>query len=691
MQRELITPAAARRSASVEAREGWQFLLRSIGRNWGALGASFVAALVWTGVVVAVPELIGAAVNAGIIGHDERRFALLTGIIALLAIVQALASGLRRWTNGLASRRLETELRQRFFSKLLRLEIAYHDQVNRGQLLSRMTSDLFQIQQFVSSSPAWTANVIVVLAVSIVLIVTNPLLGAVTLVGLPFVAFGSKVFSTRIRPSLTDLQRERGNLAGVVEEAVSGVRAVKGFGSESMLDRRLGTQANRVRDRALDLVELRTKFIPVVSTVPLLELAVLNWLGGMLVLRHELSIGTLLAFNAYVGLIAPPVQSIGGYIVLGQRAIVSSRRLHTVMRRTPAIAEPKGAERIPDGPGSLSFEHVAFGYPGATAPVFEDLDLDIAGGEVVALVGPTGSGKSTLLTLISRLYDPRSGTVHLDGADLRRVSLKALRAATAVVFEDNFLFDDTIRANICLGREGVSDERLTAVLALARADEFIAELPDGLDTVVGERGLSLSGGQRQRLALARALMSEPRVLMLDDATSAIDAANERAIVAHLARARRGRTTVIVSHRPATIAAADRVVLLDAGEVVATGTHEELIASCPRYLEVLGAADYDPDEEPDEEPGDTATGDSGATGDTGARASAAGDTTSAASAATGEVVTAAGDAPAGTAPARRTPATEHPYAGDAGGRGDERCDAQRGCRHEEQDGHGQGAA
>ncbi|HTW97393.1 MAG TPA: ABC transporter ATP-binding protein [Acidimicrobiales bacterium] len=592
MQRELMSPAAARRAGSTEAREGWQFLLRSIGDNWAVLGASFVAAFVWTGVVVAVPLLLGAAVNAGIIGHDVREFAALTALIALLALVQASASGLRRWTNGLASRRLETELRQRFFSKLLRLEIAYHDQVNRGQLLSRLTSDLFQIQQFVSSSPAWTANVIVVLAVAGVLLAINPRLGAVTLAGLPFVALGSKIFSTNIRPPLTDLQSERGMLAGVVEEAVSGVRAVKGFGSEALLERRLGVQADRVRDRALDVVALRTRFIPVVSTVPLLELAALNWLGAVFVLHHELSIGTLLAFNAYVGLIAPPVQSIGGYIVLGQRAIVSSRRLHTVMRRTPAIAEPKNPEPLPGGSGALTFEQVCFTYPAATAPVFHGLELLVEGGEVVALVGPTGSGKSTLLALVSRLYDPAAGAVRLDGADLRRVSLKGLRAATAVVFEENFLFDDTIRANICLGRSDVTNEQLARALALARAEGFVADLPDGLDTVVGERGLALSGGQRQRLALARALVNEPRVLMLDDATSAIDAANERAIVAGLSRERRGKTTIIVSHRPATIAAADRVVLLDGGTVVATGRHEDLVEGCPRYLEVLGAADYE---------------------------------------------------------------------------------------------------
>lgn len=584
---------AFRPRGGAEAREGWRFLVESMGNNWGALGLSFGAAVVWTAAVVSVPELLGRAINVGIIGHDEHQLVVIAVAIAVLGVLQGTCSGVRRWTNNLASRRLEAELRQRFFAKLLRLEVAYHDQVNRGQLLSRVTSDLFQIQAFVSSSPAWSANVITVLAVACVLIVTSPLLGVLSLVGLPFVAFGSKVFSASVRPVLTRLQAERGNLAGVVEEAVGGVRAVKGFGSEALLAGRLGAQADRVRDEALDIVRLRKRFIPVVATVPLIELVVLNWLGGVLVLHHQLSVGTLLAFNAYVGLIAPPVQSIGGYVVLAQRAIVSSRRMQAVMRRTPTIAEPKHPAPLPEGRGEITFESVRFAYPAAPAPVFDGLDLVLRAGEVVALVGPTGSGKSTLLALITRLYDPGAGAVRLDGADVSGLSLKQVRAATSIVFEENFLFEDSVRANLALGRTDLSDDELFAALSLARARELVEALPDGLDTLVGERGMTLSGGQRQRLALARALIGDPRVLMLDDATSAIDATNEQAIVAALASERRGRTTILVSHRPATIASADRVVLLDEGSVVATGTHEELVAGCPRYLEVLGAA-YQPD-------------------------------------------------------------------------------------------------
>ncbi len=596
MQRQIVSPVGtaqgvAARPARAQAREGWRFLLQSIGGNWRVLAASFGVALVWTAVVVTIPDLLGMAVNTGIIGHNTHRLILLAVLIAILGCIQACASGLRRWTNALAARRLEAELRQRFFAKLLRLEVAYHDQINRGQLLSRVTSDLFQIQAFVSSSPAWSANVITVVAVSVVLLATSPWLGLLTLVGLPFVGVASKVFSTGIRPALTQLQIERGNLAGVVEETVSGVRAVKGFGAEALLEQHLGARADRVRDEAIEIVERRTRFVPMAAVAPLLELAVLNWFGGLLVLHHHLSVGTLLAFNAYVGLIAPPVQSIGGYIVLAQRAIVSSRRIDAVMQRVPAISEPKRPDHLAAGGGEIVFEGVDFTYAGAPAPVFRNLDLTVQAGEVVALVGATGSGKSTVLSLISRLYDPDAGIVRLDGTDLRGLSLAELRAQVAVVFEENFLFEDSVRANLCLGRSDVSDEELFAALRLARAEEFVHELPEGLDTAVGERGLGLSGGQRQRLALARALLMDPRVLMLDDATSAIDAANERAIVAALAAARRGRTTILVSHRPATIASADRVLLIDDGTLVASGPHLQLLESCPRYVEVLGGGGF----------------------------------------------------------------------------------------------------
>ncbi len=568
---------------------GGAFLWEAIRGHRRTESASIAAALVWTAAISTYPLLVGRAVDAGLLAHHWHRLGIYVVGIALLGVIQALASGARRRNNGLASRRVEADLRKRFFNRLLGLDVGYHDQVNRGQLLSRVTNDLFQVQAFVASAPALIGNAFAVGTVAVILLVLSPVLGGVALVMIPIVVATSKRYSATVRPALGALQRERGQLAGVVEETISGIKAVKGFGAEGVLTERLGEQADAVRREALEVVRTRATYSPYLNVVPLVELVAINWVGGYLVLHHQMTVGLLLAFNTYLVLLTGPLQSIGWFVVQFQRALVSSRRIASIMQTEAKVTDPPadGTVPLPAGNGAIGFSHVGFSHAGAPRPVLDGFDLDIEGGEVVALVGPTGSGKSTLAALIARLYDPDRGTVTLDGAPLRNLRLAEVRAAVGVVFEDNFLFDGTIADNLRVGREGASDEEMRAAIRVARAEEIVDALPDGLHTPIGEQGHALSGGQRQRIALARAILAAPRVLVLDDATSAVDAAKEREILDGLRSLMGDRPIVVISHRAATIALADRVVLVDGGRVVADGTHQGLLRSSRRYRQVLG--------------------------------------------------------------------------------------------------------
>ena len=358
-----------------------------------------------------------------------------------------------------------------------------------------------------------------------------------------------------------------------------------------MQTRALDVRADAVYERSLQAARMRAWFMPLIDLLPTISLVAIIWYGGHLVLDGRLQIGDILAYNLYVAMLIWPLRMVGMLIAQASRASAAGGRIHEVLATDAAVADPDHPVALPDGPGLLTFEGVSFTYSTGRR-VLDGLDLELRGGEAVAIVGATGSGKTTVARLVPRFYDVAAGRVRLDGVDVRDLRLATLRDEVGIVFEDTFLFSDSVRANIAFSDPGAPMEVVERAARLAGAHDFIRALPEGYDTVIGEHGFSLSGGQRQRIAIARAVLHDPRVLILDDATSAVDPSKEHEIRAALAEVMEGRTTLIIAHRPATIALADRVVLLDEGRAVATGTHEELLAGSARYREVLARIEHD---------------------------------------------------------------------------------------------------
>ena len=420
---------------------------------------------------------------------------------------------------------------------------------------------------------------------AVAMFLLQPELAALSLIPVPFVVLIAARFGHRSRPALQEVQQRIAELTADVEENVSGVRVVKAFAAEPRQLARFGDSAGRVFDQSMTATRLRAFYTPLIGFLPSIGLAVILLVGGRQVIAGQLTLGDFTAFYAYLLMLIAPMRQLGIALGLAQRATASGARLFELLDRTPELAAPPGAPPLPPGRGEVELRDVSFRYGGAPAPALRDIDLRVEAGTTVALVGATGSGKTTLVALLPRLYDVTAGAVLIDGADVREVDLPSLRQAISVVDDDPFLFSATVHENIAYGRPDASREAVEAAARRAQAAGFIADLPDGYDTRIGERGLTLSGGQRQRIAIARALLSDPRVLILDDATSSVDASTEQAIKAALREVMAGRTTFVIAHRLSTIALADEIVVLEDGAIAARGTHAELLDRSPLYAEI----------------------------------------------------------------------------------------------------------
>jgi ATP-binding cassette subfamily B protein len=548
-----------------------------------------LSGVVWTGAKITVPLLAAAAIDQGILPGDTNAIILFSLLIVVVGAVQAAGTGARRYAAFRISYRVETDLRERLFAHLQRLHFAFHDHAQTGQLMARANTDIQQVNQVVVLLPLFAASLFIVIAVVVVMMLKSVMLALLALGALPLLNIAATRFSHRIAPVSLRLQQELGDLSGVVEETVAGVRVVKGFGSEKLQAERLEAEADEVLDQALKAAWMRSGFLPLIDFLPALALVVILWYGGHLVLDGDLQIGDLVAFNSFILMLIWPLRMTGMLVAQASRASSSAGRIHEILSTDPAVVDPPNPVSLPAaGSGEVRFEDVTFAY-GDGPRVLEHLDLVVRGGEAVAVVGATGSGKTTIARLISRFYDVREGRVALDGVDVRAMKVRDLRRSVGIVFEDTFLFTDSVAENIAFADPEAPMEQVRSAAALAGAAEFVDALPNGYDTVIGEHGFSLSGGQRQRIAIARAVLADPRVLILDDATSSVDPTKEHEIRAALREVMQGRTTVIIAHRAATIALADRVVLLDGGRILAEGTHDELLKSSVRYREVLASA------------------------------------------------------------------------------------------------------
>jgi len=551
----------------------------------GAVWSLGLAALAMVA-TVAIPWLTGRAIDGLEAGDkgDLRRYA---GLVALAALLRVGLSVARRLVAGRVSLAIEFDLRNLMYSHLQSLELAFFDGQQTGQLMSRATVDLQSVRFFLGYGLIFiTQSALTILLAAVAMFALQPGLAALALVPVPFVVLVAARYGRRSRPALQEVQQRIAELTADVEENVSGVRVVKAFAAEPRQLARFEGTVGRVFDQSMIATRLRAFYNPFIGFLPSVGLAVILLVGGRAVIDGRLSLGDFTAFYTYLLMLIGPMRQLGLALGMAQRATASGARLFEILDRAPQLYSRPGAPPLPDGlRGRVELRDVTFRYENAPRPALRDVDLLVEAGTTVALVGATGSGKTTLVELLPRLYDVSAGAVLIDGADVRDVELGSLRHAISVVDDDPFLFSASVHENIAYGRPEATREEVEDAAERAQAAGFIAELPAGYDTRIGERGMTLSGGQRQRIAIARALLSDPRILILDDATSSVDASTEQAIKTALREVMAGRTTFVIAHRLSTIALADDIVVLEDGQVAARGTHAELIERSPLYAEI----------------------------------------------------------------------------------------------------------
>jgi ABC-type multidrug transport system fused ATPase/permease subunit len=548
----------------------WSFLLA-----FGSLGAT-----------VLIPYLTGLAINA-IRAHHHHTLTLLAVAIGVAGLGRLVLSVFRRLVAGRVSLGVEMDLRNGLYEHLQRLELSFFDRQQTGQLMSRATVDLQSVRFFLGYGLIFIAqSLVTILLAAVAMFLLQPGLAAISLAPVPFVVLIANRYGHKSRPAIQEAQQRIAELTADVEENVSGVRVVKAFAQEDRQLHRFQHTVQRVFEQQVLATRIQAFYGPMISFLPNLGLGAILLFGGREVVNGSLSVGAFTAFYAYLLMLISPMRTLGYMLGAAQRSTASGARIFQILDREPEIVSPPDAPPLPAGDGHVTLRGVGLTFEGSSHPALRDVNLEIPAGQTVALVGAMGSGKSALVQLLPRLYDVDTGSVEIDGADVRSVELASLRNAIAVVNDDPFLFSATVHENIAYARAEATREDVQRAAQAAQAADFIDRLPDGYDTRIGERGLTLSGGQRQRIAIARAILADPRILILDDATSSVDASTEQEIKTGLGQVLSGRTTFVIAHRLSTIALADRIVVLEDGHVAADGSHAELLERSDLYREIV---------------------------------------------------------------------------------------------------------